>query len=126
LALPGVRLEVPLLRRCGTVIWRGIVTDGLGWWRKSNRLPAGWYQGTLNLQPVDEPCDMIAHTPVPELADIDWVEMAPAHIDDTPVVAIFIRHSGGLEVAATVHLRDTYNLTNGDTVTIHFDDELLK
>jgi CTP-dependent riboflavin kinase len=53
--------------------------------------------------------------------------MFPATLADGREIMVSIDHTTDHhEVAATVHLRDTYNLTNGDIVTIYFDDGLLK
>jgi CTP-dependent riboflavin kinase len=111
------------------MIWRGIVTDGQGGCHLNRPMPYGWYQGSLNLIPGPDGSlkdRMNEHRPR-GWAEVDWLHcMFPATLTDGREIMVSIDHSTDHhEIAATVHLRNTYNLTNGDIVTIHFDDNLL-
>jgi CTP-dependent riboflavin kinase len=108
--------------------WRGIVTDGQGGCHLNRPMPYGWFQGSLNLIPVDASLKGRIRQHRPRgWAEVDWLHhMFPATLTDGREIMVSIDYSTGHhEVAATVQLRDTYKLTNGDIVTICVDNSLV-
>lgn len=112
------------------MIWQGKVQDGQGQCFPRRLFPAGWYQGSLNLWPVDgvQLHDWVRDARPPKWETVEWMPVIfPIRLPDLGVDAVmgldFI--TGVHEVVARQHLRSAHKLTNGSVVTVSFSDDLL-
>lgn len=109
------------------MIWSGRVEDGQGRCCQVCPFPDGWFQGSLNLRGDWSLTDRLVHLPPKSWQRVRWMPtVVPARMetgDGFLNVIIGVDPTTDLtEVAATVHLRSEYSLSNGDLVTLHIDD----
>lgn len=105
--------------------WRGVVADGLGECAEADLWPEGWFPGSLNLTPVDEPLlGRVRHLPPSgfERRD-DWggvPTICTGSVRGIPVV-VFAEFPHVVELVARQHLRSELGVTNGDVVSVDVD-----
>jgi CTP-dependent riboflavin kinase len=110
------------------IVWHGTITDGQGICSQRNHMPYGWIQGSLNLLPEADGSlrNRIKEHRPPGWEQVDWLAcIFPATLEDGQPVIVGLHAEGNHhEIAATVNIRKTYNLKNGDSLAILIDRNL--